>query len=139
MLPPAPKRSIELLPLAAVIGRRGAAALQHKTCRHSRRGFLDLSLHLEAETYSTVLIQRLTWDVPLKDRLSILQDNGVEHAKHQEVDAALGTECHAVPRSEGQWRTETASSGAASRKVATLMTYPSSIFNGLRTRSTIDR
>lgn len=115
-LPAAPKRSIELLPKAArerkeighfeldaIVGRRGGAALQNKTCRHSRKVFLDIAQNLEAATYSTVLIERLLRDVPSEHLHSILQDNGTEHAKHQEVDAALGTKsffCHPYCASE---------------------------------------
>jgi IS30 family transposase len=115
-LPAAPKRSIELLPQAArerseighfeldaIVGKQGGAALQNKTCRHSRKVFLDISPNLEAQTYSQILIKRLTRDVPSEHLHSILQDNGVEHAKHQQVDAALGTEsffCHPYCASE---------------------------------------
>lgn len=115
-LPAAPKRSIEELPRAArerssighleldaIIGRRGGTALQNKTCRHSRKIFLDLSPSLEALTYSKVLIERLLKDVPAEHRHTILEDNGVEHACHKDVDEALGTKtffCHPYCASE---------------------------------------
>jgi IS30 family transposase len=114
--PAASKRSIEFLPeaarerrkighfeLDAVVGKRGGAVIQNKTCRHSRRVFFDIAPNLEAKPYSDVLIKRLSRDVPSIHRHSILQDNGVEHACHQQVDAALGTLsffCHPYCASE---------------------------------------
>ena len=103
-LPAAPKRGIEALPaeslqrrtighfeLDALLGARGTGALQNKTDRCSRKLFLDKVPSLHAEVYATTLIARMK---PLAERgvlKTILQDNGVEHAEHQRVDAELGT------------------------------------------------
>ncbi len=83
-LPAATKQSIEELPnvarersaighleLNTIIVRRGGAALENKTCRRSRKIFLDLSPSLEALTYSKVLIERLSSDIPTKHRYAI--------------------------------------------------------------------
>ena len=83
--------------------KRGGAALQNKTCRHSRKVFLDIAPNLEAKPYAEVLIKRLSRDLPAKHRHSILKDNGVEHACHPQVDTALGTLsffCHPYCASE---------------------------------------
>lgn len=107
--PAAPKRSIEFLPeqakqrltighfeLDAMVGTRGGsgAVIQNKVDRKSRKLFLDKAHSLESFEYAEVVIARMERDVPPHARLTILQDNGSEHAQHQLVDACLGTVSH---------------------------------------------
>lgn len=114
--PAAPKKSIELLPLEskerrqighleldAIVGKRGGTVIQNKVDRFSRKIWLDKSPSLSAQTYSTVLIERLKTAIPAGILKSILQDNGVEHACHPKVDEALGCSsyfCHPYCASE---------------------------------------
>ena len=115
-LPAAPKRSIETLPvesrqrltighleLDALLGKRGSGALQNKTDRCSRKLFIDKVSSLHAESYAATLIARMKPLVESGVLKTILQDNGVEHAEHQRVDAELGTSsyfCHPYCASE---------------------------------------
>lgn len=116
VLPAAPKRSIEVLPvhakerteignleLDALQGERGGAALQVKVDRCSRKIFLDKALSLESQPYADLLINRLKKDIPKGTMRTILQDNGSEHADHQRVDHTLKEEsyfCHRYCASE---------------------------------------
>ena len=113
----APKRSIEQLPLAAkerseighfeldaMLGKRsGGGAIQTKVDRSSRKLFLDKVTSLRSQEYADTLINRIKGSIPPGVLKTILEDNGVEHAEHQRVDAALGVQsyfCHPYCSSE---------------------------------------